>query len=729
MANIKFFKVASMPTSLTVGGVYFDNSDNTIKVATSATESVVYAGVKDATYNDTTKKFIITKSDNSNIELDFSNVASQSVSISAGDGLTGGGTIAANRTISHSIPSGAAVKTSGLYKITTDKFGHVTGTTAVAKSDITALGIPGSDTNTTYTFTGGENKITVTPSNGTAQDVDITVKILDNVIKSGEVVAGYLPKFKDDTGVIENGYSVQSTLSSSSSAIPTSAAVVAAIDSKIAATDAMIFKGTIGTGTGNVALPTNGYKTGWTYKVATAGTYAGIVCEIGDMVIALKDGPASGTSVINADWTVVQANIDGAVTGPSSSTDAHIAVFNGTTGTVIKDSGFTIAKSVPSSAVFTDTKVTSVSNHYTPSSTGATNATETAGSAVAAGGKVITSVQKDAAGHITGVTTGTIPAAPTLSGLGGVGSVSASGTAPLTLSYSKTGTAVSITGSIAEMTGATASDAGTKGIVPAPAAGKQTSFLRGDGTWAVPTNTNTTYTFVNGNGSFTVTPSNGSAQTVSIGKPSTAGTADKVAKKLTITLNGAATEYDGSAAKSVELDAAKINLTSNYAAATTYAAPAVDDSVETAISKLTKGVADAKSAGVTSFAGKTGAITIKAAGTNNGSVNLSVDTSKVLSAEIVGLKSAAFTESSAYATAAQGTAAANAIQSVRAANPGTYISVAAAKSGTTINLTPSVTVQAVSSATSSAKGLAEASDVKSYVDSQVSSVLVWEEFN
>ena len=40
-------------------------------------------------------------------------------------------------------------------------------------------------------------------------------------------------------------------------------------------------------------------------------------------------------------------------------------------------------------------------------------------------------------------------------------------------------------------------------------------------------NTNTTYSFANGsNGSFTVTPSGGSAQTVSIGKPSTAGTAD-----------------------------------------------------------------------------------------------------------------------------------------------------------------------------------------------------------
>ena len=41
----------------------------------------------------------------------------------------------------------------------------------------------------------------------------------------------------------------------------------------------------------------------------------------------------------------------------------------------------------------------------------------------------------------------------------------------------------------ANMKAATASAAGAAGLVPAPAEGKQTSFLRGDGTWVVPTNT------------------------------------------------------------------------------------------------------------------------------------------------------------------------------------------------------------------------------------------------
>ena len=37
--------------------------------------------------------------------------------------------------------------------------------------------------------------------------------------------------------------------------------------------------------------------------------------------------------------------------------------------------------------------------------------------------------------------------------------------------------------------GATETAAGAQGLVPAPASGKGASYLRGDGTWAVPTNT------------------------------------------------------------------------------------------------------------------------------------------------------------------------------------------------------------------------------------------------
>lgn len=51
------------------------------------------------------------------------------------------------------------------------------------------------------------------------------------------------------------------------------------------------------------------------------------------------------------------------------------------------------------------------------------------------------------------------------------------------------------------MKAATASAAGKSGLVPAPAAGKQTSFLRGDGTWQTPTDTKVTVTGIKTNAS------------------------------------------------------------------------------------------------------------------------------------------------------------------------------------------------------------------------------------
>lgn len=573
MATIKFFKKATEPTTIETGNLWFDTTTQSIKVKTDTGYDVFGIGLKDAQLLN--NKLTITRSDNTTVEVDFNDIASASsvaaaldkkvdktITITGTGGLSGGGNLAENRTISHAVPTGAAAKTSGLYKIATDKFGHVTSTAAVTKTDITALGIPATDTNTTYTFQGASNGFKVTPSNGETQTVIVSPSIKNNVTKTdATTTAGYIPKFNNTTGVIENGYSVQTTLASSSTAIPTAAAVVAAIDNKIAAADAMIYKGTLGTDGTVTKVPANGYKVGWTYKVITAGTYAGIKCEVGDMLIAINNGPVSGTTVVNADWTVVQANIDGAVTGPASATAGHIAVFDGATGKVIKDGTYTIATSVPSNAVFTDTKVTSVDNHYKPAN--GTTLIGTAGSPVTAGGKVVTGITADSSGHITDIITGTIPAAPTLSGLGGVGTINASGTAPLTLSASKSSTTVTISGSVAEMTAATSDTAGAAGIVPAPDAGKQAAFLRGDGTWAFPTDTNTTYVFANGtDGSFTVTPRNGESQKVLIGKPATAGTADnatQVKNSLIVTLNSGSNEgttkftFNGSAQKTVNI--------------------------------------------------------------------------------------------------------------------------------------------------------------------------------
>jgi len=105
------------------------------------------------------------------------------------------------------------------------------------------------------------------------------------------------------------------------------------------------------------------------------------------------------------------------VKGPASATANRVATFDGTTGKTIKDSGYTIATSVPSGAVFTDTKVTSSANHYTPATASGSDKTASASGATAAWSidvvKGVT-LNTDGKGHVTGlsVTSGKIPANP-----------------------------------------------------------------------------------------------------------------------------------------------------------------------------------------------------------------------------------------------------------------------------------------------------------------------------
>lgn len=171
---------------------------------------------------------------------------------------------------------------------------------------------------------------------------------------------------------------------------------------------ALVFKGTVGTDGTVTELPSEDVNVGDTYVVKTAGNYAEEECEAGDLIIATSALP---------EWSIIQRNLDGAVTGKNLTAN-QVVVGNG-------------------------------------------NST-------------------------------------------------------------------------------------VKTLAP----GTTQQFLRGDGIWVTPGKT--TYIFADGSdGSFTVTPSDGEEQTVSIGKPSTAGTADKVGNKIVIATNSAEMDFDGSASLKV----------------------------------------------------------------------------------------------------------------------------------------------------------------------------------
>lgn len=92
----------------------------------------------------------------------------------------------------------------------------------------------------------------------------------------------------------------------------------------------------------NNPLPSSNYKAGQTWRVAADGMYSGQKCEVGDLIICVTDYVVDSAS--DSDFIIVQANINGAVTGPEAVEDNELVVFSGVSGKVLKQSGIQLDK-------------------------------------------------------------------------------------------------------------------------------------------------------------------------------------------------------------------------------------------------------------------------------------------------------------------------------------------------------------------------------------------------
>lgn len=90
-------------------------------------------------------------------------------------------------------------------------------------------------------------------------------------------------------------------------------AIDVAIEDSLKTTSVMSFQGTVGESGTFTELPI-AYR-GFTYMVATAGTYAGHECEVGDLIICTGNDSTDGKEPTVSYWTVIQTNLVGAVTG------------------------------------------------------------------------------------------------------------------------------------------------------------------------------------------------------------------------------------------------------------------------------------------------------------------------------------------------------------------------------------------------------------------------------
>lgn len=132
-------------------------------------------------------------------------------------------------------------------------------------------------------------------------------------------------------------------------------------------------------------------------------------------------------------------------------------------------------------------------------------------------------------------------------------------------------------------------------------------------------------------------------------------------------------------------------------------------SIEEVLSNFNDKITDAADAGVQSFGGKTGAITVK--GGNDGStpaVNLTMSDNELQAIPI------------GVASSAQGAKADTALQNITASSSSDYLTLStSSKEGDSQGITGNLNIQSIESASTESKGLAESYDVKQYVDNML----------
>lgn len=180
-----------------------------------------------------------------------------------------------NSAYAHAVTNKGSAFSSGLYKITTNSEGHVTAATAVAKADITGLGIPGTDTNT-------HRPIQV---NGT--------EVLGNNTTALNLKAGSNVSVTNSSGTVT-----------------------------IAATDTTYSSKAAASGGTDVSLVTTGEKYTWNSKTSNTGTVTKVSTGVG-----LTGGDITGSGTVKAKLKSETAStLDSAAMGSTASRQYAVGV-------------------------------------------------------------------------------------------------------------------------------------------------------------------------------------------------------------------------------------------------------------------------------------------------------------------------------------------------------------------------------------------------------------------
>lgn len=391
LQNAVIQNLASDPSNPVAGLVYFNTTTHRFRVYTGTEWNEMGTGGGTVT------------------SVSIENAEDGGLSIS-GSPITSAGTI----TIGHS-NSITAQSTQGLYPITYDKNGHITGAgTAVGVVSSSANGLaPAINSGNTQSAAIATNDLVFDATTGKYAKLPANA-FKDTTYTDG--TAGYTLKAKQDGSgnVITDTYApltspaFTGTPTAPTAASGTSTTQIATTEFVTSAisgiTGAMVFKGTVGTGgTAGTTLPTTGVKVGDTYKVASAGTYASQSAKVGDLFIATATTPT---------WAYVPSGDDAAVTSITAGTGLTGGTIT-TTGTIALATSGVSAGTYQGITVDTYGRVTSAQNMgYTTNEGTVTSVGITQGTGITVSGSPITT-----SGNITVGLADVLSSAQTTSGV------------------------------------------------------------------------------------------------------------------------------------------------------------------------------------------------------------------------------------------------------------------------------------------------------------------------
>lgn len=147
----------------------------------------------------------------------------------------------------------------------------------------------------------------------------------------GAGTSSFSGKYADLTGLP----TVDTTMSADSTNAVQNKVIKAYVDGIVAASQGIVYKGVINSADD---IPTT-YNVGDLYMIATAGTYVGQVCEVGDLMIAVVGRKGTGNE--NSDWDVIQTNIEGAITEITGDAPINVTGTGTSREIALADSGVT----------------------------------------------------------------------------------------------------------------------------------------------------------------------------------------------------------------------------------------------------------------------------------------------------------------------------------------------------------------------------------------------------